>query len=344
MTAAMRAVVIRGPGRPGLLGIEEVPIPPLGPGQVRVRVSAAALNFRDVHARRAAETNQPDPLVPGSDFAGEIAEVGTGVTGFRPGERVVGATPAGAQAEYVVVVPALLAHVPDGLDDVTAATLPTAGLSASFLLDLAGLTAGDSAVTYAPAGGLGSYLGGLLRAAGVRSIGITSTQAKATAARAAGHEVVVVHSAGDLVSAVQAATDGQGAGIVFDSVGGPGFAARFGMLSDGGTLILCGRAAGEPNLADAQDQLISGRRNLALRDFYLASHLARNLGEFRSRIGSLAAALSAGHLRVPITALPPDQIKDAHALLESGRSVGKLVLLFASPSGTRRSRVRWPPP
>jgi len=58
----MRAVVIRGPGRPGLLGIEEVPIPPLGPGQVRVRVSAAALNFRDVHARRAAETNQPDPL------------------------------------------------------------------------------------------------------------------------------------------------------------------------------------------------------------------------------------------------------------------------------------------
>jgi NADPH2:quinone reductase len=266
--------------------------------------------------------------VPGSDFAGDVVAVGDGVEAPRVGDRVFGAVADGAYAADVVVPAALALPLPDDADYDAGAIVPVAGLSASFLVSGAGvhLREGATAVTYAAAGGLGCFLGGLLAARGVRSIGLTSTRAKAEVARRAGHAEVVLYPDVDPVEAVKDLTDGRGVDVVFDSVGGPAFARSFRMLRNEGTVVLCGRAAGEPDLAGAYADFVEVRRNLGLREFFLMTHILDHLDEVPGRAADLVAALRSGAVRVPITAFPLAEVARAHQLIEAGATVGKVVL------------------
>jgi NADPH2:quinone reductase len=321
-----RAVVIHQPGGTEQLRIEAVPRGLVGPGDARVAIEAISVNFRDVQQRRGLAPGQRFPCVPGSDFAGTVMEIGSNVETLAPGDPVFGLVLDGAYAEEIVVPAAMLLPLPDGLDAQTACILPVAGLSASFLLSVAGLEPGATAVTFAPAGGLGCFLGGLLNTVGVRSIGLTSSADKVRAATAAGHLVAVNYRDVDSVTAVLEATEGRGADVVFNSVGGPDFARSFDMCRNEGTVILCGRAAGPPDLVDLGEHLIDVRRNLALREFYLATHVFDHLDEIPRRFQSLAEAARDGQVRVPITTYDFDDVGAAHELLESAASIGKIVL------------------
>jgi NADPH2:quinone reductase len=326
MVDEMRAVVVRAHGGPEVLELATVPVPPTGPGEVRVAVRSIGLNFRDVHQRRVGGADVTLPLTPGSDFAGEVVETGAGVETVHVGDRVFGVTLGGAYAEQVVAPAATVLPLPAGVDFDQAASLPVAGLSASFLLTTGGVAKGQTAVVWAAAGGLGCFLGGLLAMAGVRSIGMTSSDEKAAVARAAGHDDIVNYRQVDPVDAVHQLTEGRGADVVFDSVAGPDFGRSFRMLRNEGTVVLCGRAAGEPDLGLIAGALVGGRRNLALREFYLATHIFDHLDEMPTRLQQLADGLCDGTIHVPITAFALDDVAQAHELLESGRSTGKLVL------------------
>jgi NADPH:quinone reductase len=251
------------------------------------------------------------------------------VTGVDTGRHVVGLALAGACAEYVVTDASMVVAVPDALDLAIASTIPVSGLTASFLVSSSGLPAGATAVTYAAAGGLGCYLGGLLHAAGVRTIGLTSNPTKAAVASQAGHTDIVLYRSTEPVEAVLSLTNGHGADIVFDSIGGPAFHRSFQMLANEGAVVLCGRTAGEPDLGTIQKELIDVRRNRSLRDFFLRTHIIDHFDQLSNRVDGLAGALASGVLTVPVTALPLDEIAAAYDLLESGATTGKLVIVPA---------------
>lgn len=327
MAEDMQAVVVRSHGGPEVLELTTVPVPPVGPDEVKVAVRSIALNFRDVQQRRnPAAPGSTLPSTPGSDFAGEVTEVGANVDTLEPGDHVFGITLHGAYAEQVVVPAMTATPLPTGADFDHGAILPVAGLSASFLLTTSGIAKGQTAVTYAAAGGLGCFLGGLLSAAGVHSIGLTSSEEKAAVARAAGHEEIVNYREVDAVDAVRQLTDGAGADVVFDSVAGPTFDRSFRMTRNEGTVVICGRSAGDPDLGRVTDDFITVRRNLALREFYLATHVFDHLDELPERLQALADAIADGTIRVPITSFPFAQVRRAHELLEGGATTGKLVL------------------
>lgn len=323
----MRAAVVGGHDEPDQICIQTIDRPPVGARDVLVKVHAAALNYRDVKERRDPALGATAPHVTGSDFAGEVVETGPDVTGLEPGSRVVGLALNGACAEHVVTDASMVMPVRDDLDLVVASTIPVSGLTASFLLSTSALPPGAVAVTYAAAGGLGCYLGGLLQAAGIRSIGLTSTPAKATVATRAGHTDIVLYRDHDPVQAVLDLTAGRGADIVFDSVAGPEFRRSFQMLANEGTVVLCGRTAGEPDLATTQAELIDVRRNRGLRDFFLRTCILDHFDQLPTRVAALADALVAGELAIPVTTLPIDEILTAHDLLESGTTTGKVVII-----------------
>src|SRR6266540_3627767 len=312
MSQYMRAVVVAAHGGPDVLELVRVPAPPLGPDEVRVRVRSIGLNFRDVKLRTGPSADVVVPFTPGSDFAGDIVEVGAEVASIRTGDRVFGVTTHGAYAEEVVTPAVMVMPIPDGAEYDTATILPVAGLSASFLLSTAGVEKGQTAVTYA--------------AAGVRSIGITSSGDKAAVARAAGHDEIINYRDTDPVRAVKDLTDSSGADVVFDSVAGPGFGRSFRMLSNHGTVVLCGRSAGDPDLSAVGPDFLGVRRNLALREFYLSTHIFDHRGEVPDRLDELATGLRDRRLNVPITTFALDDVRRAHELLGAGATVGKLIL------------------
>jgi NADPH2:quinone reductase len=336
LPAAMRAALVTAAGEPHVLHVRDVPLPALRSSEVLVRVEAAALNFRDTKQRREPPPGTIHPYVPGSDFAGQVCAVGPDVTRLQVGQPVVGAVHDGACAQYVAVDEAFALAIPAGLDAALAATLPVSGLSASFLVSSSRIAVGATAVVHAAVGGLGWYLAGLLRARGVTTIGLTSTDAKVAVARDAGFTHAVNYRTTDPITAVLELTNGRGVDFVFDSVAGPGFAQSFAMLANEGTVMFCGRSAGEPDLATITEELIASRRNRALRDFYLNTHLAEHPDQIASRIDELARLLVQGAISVPVARHRLDDIGAAHQALQDGVTVGKLVV---EPSDRRAAHT-----
>jgi NADPH:quinone reductase-like Zn-dependent oxidoreductase len=175
-----RAVIQEQFGGPEVLQVRDVAEPHAGPGEVRVRVSAAGLNPVDWKIAGSAEAaGRYDISLPagfGNDFAGVVDEVGDGVTGFATGDRVYGGARGRAVADYAVVRPGadLLLHTPDGVDDITASTLVIAGRTADAVIAAIGVRAGDTVLIGGAAGGVGVFTVQLARRAGAVVIGTAS--------------------------------------------------------------------------------------------------------------------------------------------------------------------------
>jgi len=236
----LRAWQVSTHGEPAdVLHAAEVPTPEPGPGQVLVRVRAAALNFPDVLMCRGQYQVQPPlPYTPGVELCGEVVDTGA---------RVVGTPvlPTGALAEYAVMESDSAYPAPESLDDAEAAGFLLAYQTGWFGLHRrAALQPGETLLVHAAAGGVGSAAVQLGKAAGATVIAVTGGPAKAEAARALGADVVVDRLERDFVAAVKEATGGRGADVVYDPVGGEAYQGSTKCVAFEGRIIVVGFAGG----------------------------------------------------------------------------------------------------
>src|ERR1700754_1916362 len=241
----MRAAVCPGYGPPDVVRIDERPSEPLAPGQVRVKVGAAAVNFPDVLLiANEYQLSVPPPFVPGSEFAGVIVETGEGAEGFAVGDRVTGTGLYGAFAEEVVAPTAGLMRTPDGVDERTAAAFGVAYRTAYHTLrSLARVLEGDELIVLGAGGGVGLAAVQLGVQLGASVTAVASSAEKLDVAAGYGAKHVVNHKASDLRRALRDAVPG-GADVVIDPVGGELSEPALRSLSRGGRFVTVGFASG----------------------------------------------------------------------------------------------------
>ena len=324
----MRAALCRSYGGPDVVEIADLPIPELGAGGVRVRVRVGAVNFPDVLVvANTYQQSAPLPFIPGSEFAGEVAEAADEVEGVTVGDRVFGSVFVGAFADEVVVQASSLARVPDGVDDVTAAAFGVAYRTAYHVLrSVAELRPGEELVVLGAGGGVGSaavQLGALL---GATVTAVASTPEKLELAKSCGARRLVNHRAGDLRQALREALPG-GADVVVDPVGGELAEPALRAVHWGGRFVTVGFASGSIPRIPLNLVLLKGVHVLGFqfRDFatHRAADMARNDAE-------LLDLLASGRAR-PVIGASFDLAETAAALelVAGGRALGKVVLQVA---------------
>jgi NADPH2:quinone reductase len=249
----MRAWRVHELGEPAdVLRFDDLEEPEPGPGEVLVRVDAAALNFFDILLCQGKYQERPPlPFTPGAEVAGEVLAVGAGVE-LAVGSRVLGAPPLphGGLAERVVLPASTAYPIPDTLSSVKAAALfITYQTGWTGLHRRAGLRAGETLLVHAGAGGVGSAAIQLGVAAGARVLATAGGPEKVEICRELGAEVAIDYVAEDFVEAVKAATGGRGADVIYDSVGGDTFDRSRRCIAFEGRLVVVGFAGGR--IADA---------------------------------------------------------------------------------------------
>jgi NADPH:quinone reductase len=328
----MRAIVVKQSGGPEVLSYREVEVPEPGPGQARVRVEAAGVNFIDVYHRTAQYPLLP-PFTPGCEAAGTVDAVGPDVAEVRVGDRVAYAvTPAagqplrGAYAELALVPASRLVPVPEGLDARQAAAAMLQGMTAHYLVaSTYPVQRGDTVLVHAAAGGVGLLLVQLAKRAGARVIGTVSTEDKARLARDAGADETILYTEQDFEPQVRRLTAGRGVQAVYDSVGRDTFERSLRSLAPRGMLVLFGQSSGA--VAPVDPQLLARHGSLFLTRPSLGHYTAER-GELLRRAGEVLGAVRSGALRVRIdTAYPLAGAAEAHRALEGRRTAGKLLLV-----------------
>ncbi|MDI4666310.1 NADPH:quinone oxidoreductase family protein [Xanthobacter autotrophicus] len=243
----MKAVVCVRHAPPEALEIQELPDPVPAPGEVVVAVSAIGLNFFDTLIIRDLYQVKPDlPFSPGAEFAGHVAALGEGVTGFAVGERVCGYVTHGAAREMVVVPAPFLARVPDDVDLVKAAGLiVTYGTALYALRERGELKAGESLAVLGASGGVGLAAVEIGRIMGARILACASSAEKVAFAREHGADEGFDYAQGDLKAALKAFGGAKGLDVVYDPVGGEMAEQALRALGSLGRFLVVGFAAGE---------------------------------------------------------------------------------------------------
>ena len=321
----MRAALCRSYGGPEVVEVEEVPAPEVGAGQVRVRVRTAAVNFPDVLlVADRYQITVPPPFVPGSEFAGVVEEVADDAAGLVVGDRVAGTVLVGAFAEEVVVGAGAVRIVPAGIDDRHAAAFGVAWRTAYHVLrSVARLQSGDELVVLGAGGGVGLAAVSLGHHLGASVTAVASSPEKLEAAREAGANHLVQHTAVELRAALKEVLPG-GADVVVDPVGGDLAEPALRSLHWGGRFVTVGFASGEIPRIPLNLVLLKGCQVLGFqfRDFaeHCPDELIRNDDE-------LWALLAAGEVSPHLGAtFPLDDVARALALVADGQVVGKVVL------------------
>lgn len=322
----MRAIAARRLGPPEVLELVEVPMPDAGAGEVLVRLHASGVNFSDTERRRGVYATPPMPWIPGAEGAGEVVAAGPGADPALVGQRVAfwAMPPAvsGTYAEYAVApANSLFPLGPDIPFDLGAA-LPLQGLTAYGLAFFAAtVQPGQAALVHAAAGGVGQILIQLLRRQGARVLGTVSSPEKAAAVAALG--AVPLLYGEDLSERVMNATGGRGVDRVYDSVGKATQAQSLAILAPFGELIFFGDASGPPAPVDP-DHLYG--RSLKVGAFGL--NVDRDPPVWAAARRHLIEWLAAGEIKLSISRrFPLTEAAEAHRLLESRATTGKVVLL-----------------
>jgi NADPH2:quinone reductase len=228
--------------------LDDVPDPEPGPGEVLVRLRAAAVNFPDALLCRGQYQIRPElPFTPGVELCGEVVALGEGVSGLATGERVIGspALPAGAFGEFSLMDAARTFPAPPALDDAEAAALFIGYQTGWFGLHRrAALQPGETLLVHAAAGGVGSAAIQLGKAAGARVVGVVGGAAKVDVAKQLGADVVIDRREEDFVAAVKDLTEGRGADVIYDPVGGDAYNRSTKCIAFEGRLLVIGFASG----------------------------------------------------------------------------------------------------
>ena len=321
----MHAILARRAGGPEVLELGETARPVPSPGQLLIRVAAVGVNFIDTY-KRSGVYKVSYPFTPGSEASGTIEEVGEGVTGFSPGDRVATAEGINCYAGYALIDEDKALPVPDGLDDFTAAALPLQGVTAHYLINSTfKVEPGHTVLLHAGAGGVGLLMIQMLKAKGAHVITTVSTDAKEQLAREAGSDHVLRYDG--FAERVRDLTNGTGADVVYDGVGKDTFDSSLASLRVRGMLVLFGGASGPVPPFDPQRLNAGGSLYLTRPTM---GHYLRDARERRWRSDDVfaAAAAAAGSLKVRIGArYSLAEAAQAHDDLEQRRTTGKVILI-----------------
>lgn len=321
----MKAVFVTDPGGVDKLRYEELPAPKPAAGEALVKIHAAGVNFIDIYFRTGLYMAQP-PVVLGLEGAGVVEQVGEGVTGFAPGDRVAYAMARGSYAEYAAVPAWQLVKVPAEISLEVAAGSMLQGMTAHYLTHSTfQLKAGDTALIHAAAGGAGQWTVAAAKLRGARVIGTTSTKEKAAIARQAGCDEVILYTEQDFEHEVKRLTGGRGVEVVYDSVGKSTWEQSLNSLKPRGMMVSFGNASGpvDPILP----LILSQKGSLYLTRPTLA-HYAATREEVLWRAGDVFRWLRDGHLKLQIYArYRLSEAGRAQEDLASRRTTGKLLLI-----------------
>lgn len=320
----MKAIQIQEVGGPEVLKLVELPIPIPGPGQVLIRVESVGLNFIEIYFRKG-QYKTALPLIPGSEAAGTVEELGPGVQGFTAGELVASTAVMGSYAEYALVPAAQLVKVPEGLGPEKAAAAMLQGMTAHYLAySTYPLKAGETALIHAGAGGVGLLLTQMARRIGARVITTVSTAAKAELSREAGADEVILYTEQDFEEETKRITGGKGVDVVYDSVGKTTFEKSLNCLRPRGMLALFGGSSGAVPPFDPIQ--LSTRGSLYLTRPTLWHYIATR-AELEQRAGEVLGWAARGELKLRTEHIYPlHEAAQAQTDMESRKTTGKILL------------------
>lgn len=321
----MRAIVVNRHGGPDVLEPAETADPVPGAGDVVVDIAASGVNFIDIYRRSGVYPTQP-PFVAGSEGAGRVSAVGSGVRDISVGDRIAWAMVPGSYAERIAIPAERAVPIPDAVASEDAAAVLLQGMTAHYLTHATyPLAQGETVLVHAAAGGVGLLLTQLVKLRGGRVIGTVSTAEKERLARDAGADEVIRYTETDVAEGVRELTGGVGVAAVYDGVGKDTFDANLASLRRRGTLALYGQSSGPVSPVDLQ------RLNTAGSVFVTRpslGHYVADRGELLERASDVFDWVREGQLSVHVGGCYPlDRAHVAHADLEARRTTGKLLLL-----------------
>jgi NADPH2:quinone reductase len=322
----MKAIRIHETGGPEVMHLEEIETPKPREGEALIKVAAAGINYADLIQRQGTYlTRTRTPATLGAEVAGTIAALGPGVSSPAPGTRVVSIVN-GGYAEYAIARASMVIPIPDTLDFAHAAAFPIQGLTAYQLLrEAARLQPGESVLVHAAAGGVGTLavqLARLMQAGKV--IGTASNASKLDLVRQLGADAAIDYTKDNWIEEVKAATDGRGADIILEMVGGAIARQSLQCLAPFGRMVVFGAASGE--IAQFTGiQLMY--KNQAIIGYWLSAWMQR-ADRIAAAASELMQFLASGRLQIIVgQTFPLAQAAEAHRAIAERRTTGKVVLL-----------------
>ena len=313
------------PGGPDALVWEEVPLADPAPGEVLIRHTAIGVNFIDIY-QRAGLYKLDLPFTPGSEGAGVVEAVGASVADLEPGDRVAYPDAIGAYCERRVIPAAKLVKLPDEIDDSVAAAAMLKGLTVEYLLRRAHrLTAGETVLFHAAAGGVGLIAGQWASAIGATVIGTVGSEDKAALARRHGYQHVINYGTEDFVARVKEITGGRGVDVAYDSVGKDTFPGSLDVLKPRGMWVPFGQSSG-PVPAFSPFELL-WRGSLFMTRPRLGDYIA-DRSELEAAAAALFGMICSGKVRIAANqTFPLARAADAHRAIEARSTTGATILI-----------------
>lgn len=330
MSTTARAVRIKNPGGPEVLAIETLEVRDPGPTEVLVEIAAVGLNRADCLQRKGVYPAPPGTVqdVPGLEYAGRVARVGSDVTGFKLGDPVMAICAGGSMATHIVAHERELLRVPEKLDLVRAAAIPEVFMTAYDALFLqAGLGLGQYALIHAAGSGVGTAAVQLARRAGAQAIGTSRKADKLERLQPLGLAHGIDTSEGAFAERVNAITNGRLAQVVLDTVGAKYLAENLRAVAVGGTIVTIGMLGGAK--AELPLGLLVAKRAV-MRGSVLRSRPLEEKATLASAFSRAVLPLFARDELAPVVedVMPMAEVQKAHARMESDDLFGKLVLTW----------------
>lgn len=337
----MRRIMVTRLGAPQDMRIVEAPSPTPGPGEARVEVHAIGLNFPDLLVISGKYQIIPTlPFTPGKEAAGVVTALGAGVSGLRIGDRVMAQVEHGAFAEEIVAPQQHCFRIPDSLDMARAAAMGLTYITSWFgVVERAAMKPGETVLVTGAAGGCGVAAIQIAKALGARAIAVVSTQEKADFVRAHGADHAIVTLGRDMRDAlraeVHALTEGRGADIVFDPVGGDIFDAALRALGWSGRAVICGFAGGGPNLIRSNYLLI---KHISVHGLHASDYRDFHPHMLKDAMARMLTLVELGRLDPPVSEIHAfEDYAAALDVIAARRAKGKIVLETANGRKARHA-------
>jgi putative PIG3 family NAD(P)H quinone oxidoreductase len=324
----VKAVLPREPGGPEVLELTDVPDPDLADGEVLLDVVATAVNRADLHQRQGHYPPPPGASeILGLECSGRVARVGTSVAGFEVGQEVCALLAGGGYATRVAVPAGQVMPAPAGVDLVAAAGLPEVAATVwSNVLMVAGLRSGDTFLVHGGAGGIGTFAIQLTAALGARVFATAGSAEKLALCTELGAELAINYRDQDFVEVVREVTDGHGADVILDNMGGSYLARNVETLAEEGRLVVIGFQGGTK--AELDIRALWRRRAAVISTNLRGRPVAEKTTICAAVAEHVWPLVADGTIRTVVSrTLPLAEAAEAHRLMESGESTGKILLV-----------------